>query len=87
MSPKTVKARVRGIGVAVITRRSAGPRPCSEARGRIHAETVLLVHHREAQIAEGHGLLEQRVGADQDIDLPVGKLGQSSVLSSPGRGR
>jgi len=32
----------------------------------VHAEAVLLIHHREAEIAERHLLLENRMGADEN---------------------
>ena len=35
----------------------------------MHAETMLLVDHREAEIAERDALLEQRMGADDDVDF------------------
>ena len=35
----------------------------------MHAEAVLLVDHRQREIAEGDVVLEQRVGADEEIDL------------------
>ena len=35
----------------------------------MHAEAVLLVDHREAEVAERDVLLEQRVGAEDDVDL------------------
>ena len=31
------------------------------------AEAVLLIHHGQGQVAEGDGVLEQRVGADHDL--------------------
>ena len=37
----------------------------------MHAEAVLLVDDDQAEIAEGDALLEQRVGADEDIDAAV----------------
>lgn len=40
------------------------------------AETVLLVDHGKDQIVEGDGLLEQRVGADDDVDLAACQAGQ-----------
>ncbi len=40
----------------------------------MHAEAVLLVHHREREIAELDLLLEQRMGADQQMDVAEGEL-------------
>ena len=34
---------------------------------------MLLVDHREAEIGEGDALLKQRMGADRDIDRPLGQ--------------
>ena len=36
-----------------------------------HAESVLLVDHCQGQIMVFHGVLEQRVGADDDLDGSV----------------
>ena len=35
----------------------------------MHAEAMLLVDDREAEIAERDALLEQRMRADDDVDL------------------
>ena len=35
----------------------------------MHAEAMLLVDHREAEIAEDDALLKQRMRADGDVDL------------------
>ena len=52
MSPKQVSARVRGIGVAVITSMSTRLALGAERQALVHAEAVLLVDHREAEIVE-----------------------------------
>ena len=36
-----------------------------------HAEAVLFVHHHQREVAIGHGVLEDRMGADEDVDLPA----------------
>ncbi len=51
------------------------------ALGRQHqplgdAEAVLLVDHDKAELLVGHRLLEDRVGADQDVDRSVGEAHQ-----------
>ena len=54
----------------------------------VHAEAVLFVHHRQAQVAEGDILGKQRMGADQDIDLTRRQLRQGlGPLRAPSRGR
>ncbi len=45
-------------------------------------EPVLLVDHRQGQAVERHVLLEQRVGADRDLD---GARGQGPQLLGPRR--
>src|SRR3954466_434920 len=67
ISPHWVSSRVRGIGVAVITSMSAASPFCQHQPLR-HAEAVLLIHHGKAEVAERHALLEQRMGADDDVD-------------------
>ncbi|MCY1352806.1 hypothetical protein D9M69_391250 [compost metagenome] len=39
-----------------------------------HAEAVFLVDDRQAQVLEAHVILQQLVGADDDVDLAVGQL-------------
>ena len=60
---------MRGIGVAVSTSMSDGLALAGEREALVHAEAMLLVDDREREIAERHLVLEQRVGADQQIDL------------------
>ena len=35
----------------------------------MHAEAVLLIDHRKREVVEGDILLEQRMGADQELDV------------------
>ena len=69
-SPYTVIAAVRGIGVAVITSTSgtvaAGLLP--QRGALLDAEPVLLVDDDDAEAVELDPLLDQRVGADDDVD-------------------
>ena len=37
----------------------------------MHAEAVLLVDHGECEVLEGDGLLEDGMGADQDVDAAI----------------
>jgi hypothetical protein len=41
-----------------------------------HAEALLLVHDHQPQVGEAHVRLQQAVGADDDVDLALGDLGQ-----------
>ena len=56
-----------------------------------HAEAMLLVHHHQPQVAIGHALLEDRMGADQQVDLTGGKPHQNGLahlaLVAPGEDR
>jgi len=56
-----------------------------------HAKTVLLVDHRQPEVLVGDLLLEDRVGADQDIDRAVGEAHQDRfarlALLAPGEDR
>jgi hypothetical protein len=88
MSPNQVSTSVRGIGVAVITSTST-PALGRQQQALMDAETVLLVDDSQRQVAEGDALLEQRVRADDDVDLAALKparisLGAFAALS---RGR
>ena len=57
----------------------------------VHAEAMLLVDDGEREIAERHLVLEQRVGADQQIDLaerqPVERLGALLAALAAGEDR
>ena len=50
----------------------------------MHAEAVLLVDDGEGQVLERHVRLEQRVRADQDVDVagrePLQQLGAGAAL-------
>ena len=37
----------------------------------MHAEPMLLVDHRQAEVGEGHALLNERVGPDHQVDGAV----------------
>ena len=86
-SPYTVIAAVRGIGVAVITSTS-GTCPSTifvAQRGALlDAEPVLLVDHDDAEAGEVDLLLDQRVGADGDVDRAVGEPGQDLLAFAAG---
>ena len=69
MSPHSVSASVRGIGVAVITSTS-GCRPFAPSVAALqHAEAMLLVDDDQGQRAELDVLLHQRVRADDQVDV------------------
>ena len=57
-----------------------------ECRALTNAEAVLLVHDRDRQAVEGHVLLDQRVGPDDQRELAGGQLGQHVGAPRP-RGR
>ena len=67
------------MGVAVITSTSRRSALGLQLHALMHAEAVLLVHHRQAQIRERDVLRKQRMGADQDVDLARRQLGQGLV--------
>ena len=78
------RVRLRGIGVAVITRMSGAWPLAASSIALAHAETVLLVDDGEAQVAEGDRLLEERVGADDDRGLAFGQRGElGPALGAP----
>ena len=62
-------AAVRGIGVAVITRTSGDVALRPQQVALLDAEPVLLVDHRHAEPRELDASVDQRVGADEDVDL------------------
>ena len=58
----------------------------------MHAEAVLLVDDHEAQVVEGDVLLEQRMGADENVDLARrqrvrGSSSRGCALLAPGQQR
>ena len=85
-SPYTVIAAVRGIGVAVITSRSGHRRAGLLPQGGalLHAEAVLLVDHDDAEAVEGDALLDQRVGADGEVDRAVGEPAEDALALGAG---
>ena len=62
-----------------------------ERQALVHAEAVLLVDDGERKIAEIHLVLEQRMGADQEIDLARGEAvenaGPLAAAFAPGENR
>ena len=71
ISPHCVSSSVRGIGVAVITRTSVCSPLRAEQQALVDAEAVLLVDHRQGEVAILDGVLEQRVGADDNLDRAI----------------
>ena len=69
---------MRGIGVAVITSTSgtAPRRLVAQRRPLLDTEPVLLVDDDRAEAVEVDALLDQRVGADHDVDRAVGEAGE-----------
>ena len=47
-----------------------------QRRPLLDAEAVLLVDHHDAEAGEPHAFLDERVGADDDVDRAVGQAGQ-----------
>ena len=79
---------MRGIGVAVMTRMSTASPFWPERQALVHAEAVLLVDDGKAEVAERDVLLEQRMGADDDVDRALGKRrGARAGARRPCRGR
>jgi hypothetical protein len=71
---------VRGIGVAVSVSR------CTSARSLrafllAHAEALFLVDDDQAEILEAHVRLQQPMGADDHVDLALGELRASALIS------
>ena len=76
---------MRGIGVAVITSTSGSSPLPREQRALLDTEAVLLVDDREPEVRELRVAVEQRVRADEDVDLArVEPGGDAAAL---GRGR
>ena len=65
---------MRGIGVAVITSTSTASPFFGQRQALMHAEAMLLVDHRQREVAKLHILLEQRMGADEDVRIASGEL-------------
>ena len=51
----------------------------AERQALVHAEAMLLVHDRDAEIVERDAFLEQRMGADRDLDAAVGEPGENGL--------
>ncbi len=74
-TPVSASCKVRGIGVAVSVS------TCTSLAQRLElllvrdAEMLLLVHHQQRQVLELDRLAEQRMGADDDIDVAGGQAG------------
>ena len=52
------------------------------------AEAMLLVDHRKPEIGERDALLDQRMGADGDVDFALRQFGErGAARRQPGRGR
>ena len=73
MSPKKVSTRVRGIGVAVMHQHVDRLAFLRQRETLMHAEAMLLVDDGQREIAERDLVLEQRMGADQEIDVASGE--------------
>ena len=71
------RARDRGRGHHQQMRRMLGLR--RQQQPLRHAEAMLLVDHREPELLVGDLLLEDRVGADEDVDRAVGEAHQHAV--------
>ena len=55
-------------------------RPLDDSKQALmHAEAVLLVDHRKAEIAEHDAVLEQGMGADDDVDRPGCQVGENGL--------
>ena len=81
-------AAVRGIGVAVITSTSGTTSVVAFAlqqRALLDAEAVLLVDHRDAEVRELGVAVEQRVGADEDVDLAAVEARRDAPALGRGR--
>ena len=82
---------MRGIGVAVSTSMSTASPLRAERQPLMDAEAVLLVDDGERQIAERNLVLEQRVGADHQIDFAerktVDRLGALAAALAAGQDR
>ncbi|HMS79742.1 MAG TPA: hypothetical protein PKC20_09460, partial [Burkholderiaceae bacterium] len=54
-----------------VQRRRPAPDLVAQPRPLSHAEAMLLIDNGQRQILEDHLVLDQRVGADQQVDLAV----------------
>ena len=69
--PERERWSVRGMGVAVMVSTSDLGSHLFEALLVGDAEALLLVHDDESELLEGNVLLNESVGADDDIDLAL----------------
>ena len=78
---------MRGIGVAVITSTS-GSSPLPRSAALLDAEAMLLVDHRDAELRECDALGDERVRADDDVDLTRREsVGDARALLARSTGR
>ena len=70
------RARDRRRGHVQDVRRAAGRRLAVQLAALVDAEPVLLVHDRDEQAVELHRVLDQRVRADEDLQLAARQLAQ-----------
>ena len=84
-SPYTSIAAVRGIGVAVMTSTSGSSPLPRRSDALLDAEAVLLVDDRAPEPRESRVAVEQRVGADEDVDLAGLEPGDDPAALGGGR--
>ena len=72
-TPDSASCSVRGIGVAVSVSTCTSARSCFSFSLWLDAEMLLLVDDHQAEVLELDRLAEQRMGADDDVDLAVGE--------------
>ncbi len=70
---------VRGIGVADIVSTSTRRAQRLQVLLVLDAETLLLVDDHEPEVLEPHGLLQQTVRADHDVDAAVDDAGHRDL--------
>ena len=84
VQPRNVHVAIRGHGECSGNRRRRHDEKIGAGAGGlgrqgealVDAEPVLLVDHREREIAEGDAFLEDRVGADEYVDLARPQVGE-----------
>ena len=57
-----------------------------QAMALVHAKTVLLIHHHQAEAGEAHRILQQGVGAHQNFEGAVVEVGQQLAAPLGGGG-
>ena len=82
--PSRLMCSVRGIGVAERVSTSTVVRKCLQPLLVLDAEPLLLVDDHQPQVLERHVLLEDAVGADQDVDAAGGRRLRTSRISRLG---